>query len=225
MLNIKANKRPTINSILEKPFIKQKVSNYIIKTILSANIEDPSSEIGISQISILKEQALKLGLLDYIEKVLYMKKDQIEISNKQIKIISKPKEITYNDEIVDDNNSFEGIKVKTSTNSNKLILDKFGQNKKNEYDLINKTLLNQIENLKNNFIQITSKSFYNELKNYINNLASKSCLNTINSLELNASEINNKIINFVNENNGNIYCLNYIKQILIYQNQISLIFN
>jgi hypothetical protein len=66
MLSVNPKNRPTISSILEKPFIKKKVAGYIYDLIQSR----PESKIEDFQCEILKEQAEKLGVYNIIIKEL-----------------------------------------------------------------------------------------------------------------------------------------------------------
>ncbi len=66
MLSVNPKNRPTISSILEKPFIKKKVAGYIYDLIQSRS----ESKIEDFQCEILKEQAEKLGVYNIIIKEL-----------------------------------------------------------------------------------------------------------------------------------------------------------
>ncbi len=66
MLSVNPKNRPTISSILEKPFIKKKVAGYIYNLIQSRS----ESKLEDFQCEILKEQAEKLGVYNIIIKEL-----------------------------------------------------------------------------------------------------------------------------------------------------------
>lgn len=66
MLSINPKNRPTISTILEKPFMRKKVAAYISDFIQNNN----TSEDELFQCEILKEQAEKLGVFNYIAKEL-----------------------------------------------------------------------------------------------------------------------------------------------------------
>lgn len=76
MLSINPKNRPTISTILEKPFLKKKVANYIYdfiknsEEILSKNNLEKVSDYYLEQSDILKEQAEKLGVFNYLVKDL-----------------------------------------------------------------------------------------------------------------------------------------------------------
>ena len=140
MLSVKVNKRPTINSILKKSFIIQKVADYIIKTILNANLEDKTSEIGNSQIDILKEQALKLGISDYIEETIKVK------SQKNIQIPMESSLMNFFTKSELDENTFRDTDSKD--------------------DSLVSLFKNQINKLRANFITYGGIKLFNDLENY-----------------------------------------------------------
>lgn len=67
MLSVNPKNRPTIATILEKPFIKKKVASYIYD-FLQTFKTDLNSDIDQHQVEILKEQANKLGVFNTIMK-------------------------------------------------------------------------------------------------------------------------------------------------------------
>lgn len=71
MLSLNPKNRPTISTILEKPFIKKKVANYIYDFIKNSNnnfhnFSEVDRELYMEQCEILKEQAEKLGVFNLI---------------------------------------------------------------------------------------------------------------------------------------------------------------
>lgn len=113
MLSVNPKNRPTISTILEKPFIKKKVAAYIYDFIQSYK-NDSKLEADELQCEILKEQSEKLGLFNTIMKeintfddnnegdnagkyILYLKKQQEERKKVEEIIfdLEKQKKIIY----------------------------------------------------------------------------------------------------------------------------------
>jgi hypothetical protein len=80
MLSVNPKSRPTIATILEKPFIKKRVTAYIYDFIQLARVE--CYEPDEIQIEILKEQAVKLGVFNSIIKEISLIDDNLLIKNK-----------------------------------------------------------------------------------------------------------------------------------------------
>jgi hypothetical protein len=83
MLSVNQKNRPTISTILEKPFIKKKVAAYIYDFIQIYK-NDTNLEADEFQLAILKEQAEKLGVFNSIMKEISNFDDKMskaELSN------------------------------------------------------------------------------------------------------------------------------------------------
>jgi len=93
MLNVNPNNRPTINGILEKPFIKKRVLAYMLDNFQNYKTDEKLdiSEVLILielkvQIEILREQAEKLGIYNSMVKELSFNNEVSEKpDNKSIK--------------------------------------------------------------------------------------------------------------------------------------------
>lgn len=197
MLEVKANKRPTINYLLEKPFLKYKVADYIINTIKSSI--DKNSDITETQVEILKMQALKLGILEYIEQQLNpdndnnsINKNEVDTMNKDIFNININSNAASN--LYSDNRNLNDFIVgnnKSSSNTN-------NTNQNNDFNV--KTTYNKIDNNLNyeTFTNINKsledEYFSNKVNNNFNNIYSS------NKLTENDNYVKEKAIKFSNIN-------------------------
>jgi hypothetical protein len=82
MLSVNPKNRPTIATILEKPFIKKRVAAYISDFIQNFKPENNFDGEG-SQVDILKEQAEKLGIFNSIVKEINAYEGDNDKSNPQ----------------------------------------------------------------------------------------------------------------------------------------------
>jgi len=122
MLSVNPKNRPTISTILEKPFIKKKVANYIYDFINSNKSNKPESKTNIEgggdilneQCEILKEQAEKLGVFNMIIKDI----NGITYSNVNSNAIGISYPSAQNDDNRTSDQEKENLKSNNSHNNN-----------------------------------------------------------------------------------------------------------
>lgn len=147
MLSVKSQNRPNISQIFEKDFIRNHICDYLKDTI-------NSNDISEEEIKILKDQAFKLGLLDYLTKLLETENENISC------LLSSGDKINSELECENNKNEFEDDYL----NSIKLMKEKF-------------IILNSSKIYDNmiNFFQINhKKNIDDETVNYYNSLIKES---------------------------------------------------
>jgi hypothetical protein len=226
MLSINPKNRPTISTILEKPFIKKKVANYIydfINTNKNNNLESKTNIEGVGEIlfeqcEILKEQAEKLGVFNMILK------DINGITNSNVNSYSNgiPNPSAQDEENRTSDHEKENLKSNINININaefnsiakydsnefiKMKYDDYLKKKREEKKKIEETLAELEKKKKVIFIKIKNKIINHKYKE---NSASLDSANNQSNKNKNPSNIN-KITSAYNSNSIEISYSNNLK--------------
>ena len=191
MLNVNGKNRPTISSILEKPFMKPVVGKYICDFV--ENWKEWGGEE--EQVEILREQAEKFCIFN-VSKIIEIFGEKYIIKNKDQEVL---KDINENEKkiLMEHRKEIEN-KLKELENKKKLILE----NRKKDRNNIRKNLNNI--NHKNNSLTKDKdlKIRYNSLEKKIpNNNKQNSNSNIQNYLNRNNLSSNNNIKRSFHKNN------------------------
>jgi hypothetical protein len=212
MLSVNPKSRPTISTILEKPFIKKKVASYIYD-FMQIYKNDKTLEADEFQCDILKEQAEKLGVFNFIMKEInnfnlvnnnlgnnygYNYLPSGEDNQNNIHVVGNKFADKFDKN--DKNEKFEknDMNLYTSTEKNKISYLKYLKKKQEEKKKIEEKIV-ELEKQKKN-ISYNHKSGKSTNSNSINNNQAKNVRNG-SSVEKLKFKDNNFNLNFNNGKN------------------------